>query len=125
MRAQNTPITDGAAQPNSNTTLLEARDVRIYYKTVAGEAKVVDGVDLTIQRDEIFGLAGESGCGKSTLVEGMLRLIKPPGYIKSGSADFFPANATDRRGAIDLFKVDDREMRQLRWQNIAYVPQGA
>lgn len=105
--------------------LLEARDVRIYYSTVAGDAKVVDGVDLTIQRDEIFGLAGESGCGKSTLVEGLLRLIKPPGYLKSGSAAFLPDNATDQREAIDLFKVTDREMRQLRWQNIAYVPQGA
>jgi peptide/nickel transport system ATP-binding protein len=125
MQAQSSKTTDTAPGKARTGKLLEAQDVRIWYTTVAGEAKVVDGVDLTIQRDEIFGLAGESGCGKSTLVEGILRLIKPPGYIRSGSADFLPGNATDRREAIDLFKVDDREMRQLRWQNIAYVPQGA
>src|SRR6266542_2705603 len=77
------PSTQPPAQP-----LLKVQDGRIWYTTVAGEAKVVDGVDVTINRNEVFGLAGESGCGKSTLVEGVLRLIKSPGHIKSGQAFF-------------------------------------
>ncbi len=81
---------DPALHQSAASTLIDVRDLRIYYTTTAGEAKVVDGVDLTIRRDEIFGLAGESGCSKSTLVEGLLRLIKPPGYTKSGSAMFLP-----------------------------------
>jgi peptide/nickel transport system ATP-binding protein len=106
--------------------LLDARDIRIYYTTTVGEARVVDGVDLAIRRDEIFGLAGESGCGKSTLVEGLLRLIKPPGKVVSGSARFFPAVRDGvEEDPADLLAVDDETMRRLRWRHIAYVPQGA
>jgi peptide/nickel transport system ATP-binding protein len=117
---------DPALHQRAASTLIDVRDVRIYYTTTAGEAKVVDGVDLSIRRDEIFGLAGESGCGKSTLVEGLLRLIKPPGYIKSGSAIFYPA-ANDDLGddPLDLLTLTPAEMRQLRWKHISYVPQGA
>jgi peptide/nickel transport system ATP-binding protein len=111
---------------SSSGALVDVRDMRIYYTTTAGEAKVVDGVDLSIRRDEIFGVAGESGCGKSTMVEGLLRLIKPPGYVKSGSATFY---LTESEGfpadSLDLLRISAEEMRQLRWKHIAYVPQGA
>jgi peptide/nickel transport system ATP-binding protein len=109
--------------------LLRVTDARIWYKTVAGEAKVVDGVDVTIKRNEVFGLAGESGCGKSTLVEGVLRLIKAPGYIRSGQAMFFPKDKSHLNGAnsdsLDLFNIPFEKLRPLRWRNIAYIPQGA
>ena len=118
---------------NGNNDLLRITDARIWYETVAGNAKVVDGVDVTIRRNEVFGLAGESGCGKSTLVEGVLRLIKAPGYIKSGNAMFFPknppGNPTQAKAAtekgVDLFNISLSEMRPLRWHNVAYIPQGA
>jgi peptide/nickel transport system ATP-binding protein len=110
----------------SSGALVDVQDMRIYYTTTVGEAKVVDGVDLSIRRDEIFGLAGESGCGKSTLVEGLLRLIKPPGYLKSGSATFYLAESDGfPADNLDLLRISNEEMRQLRWKHIAYVPQGA
>ncbi len=105
--------------------LLDIRDMRVWYKTVMGEAKVVDGVNLAIRRNELFGLAGESGCGKSTLVEGVLRLIKLPGYIKSGEAWFFRPNGSGRVAGLDLVTLRPEDMRRLRWKHIAYIPQGA
>ncbi len=116
--------------PATHGDLLRVTDARIWYKTIAGEAKVVDGVDVTIQRNEVFGLAGESGCGKSTLVEGVLRLIKAPGYIRSGQALFYPKDAPRMNGAgseggLDLFNIPFDKLRPLRWRNIAYIPQGA
>ena len=86
----------------------------------------MDGVNLTIRRDEIFGLAGESGCGKSTLVEGMLRLIRPPGHIPSGTITFYPneENIVDDQ-PFDLLTLKSDALRKLRWRHIAYVPQGA
>jgi peptide/nickel transport system ATP-binding protein len=118
-----------SASPTSADDLLRVSDARIWYKTVVGEAKVVDGVDVTIKRNEVFGLAGESGCGKSTLVEGVLRLIKAPGYIRSGQAQFYPKDEAHVNGAndgsVDLFSIPFDQLRPLRWRNIAYIPQGA
>src|SRR5258708_10790912 len=70
--------------------LLQVNDLRVYYHSTHGEYKVVDGVNLAVNRKEILGLAGESGCGKSTVVEGVLRLVRKPGYIAPGSAVFIP-----------------------------------
>lgn len=106
-------------------TLLEIHNVRVWYKTMVGDAKVVDGVNLTIQRRELLGLAGESGCGKSTLVEGILRLIRLPGYIESGEVWFHRSGENGRGAALDLVSLRMEEMRQLRWKHISYIPQGA
>jgi len=103
--------------------LLDVRDIRIHYESVRGAYKVVDGVDVQIYRNEIFGLAGESGCGKSTLVEGILRLIQPPGHIKSGTALFYPQ--ADRANAIDLVQLGQEELRRMRWKHLSYIPQGS
>ena len=107
-----------------NSPLLDVRDVRVYYKSVRGEYKVVDGVSFDIQRNEILGLAGESGCGKSTLVEGLLRLIVPPGYIKSGQAisDELTKDVTNN---VDLLSLTEDRFRRIRWKNISYIPQGS
>lgn len=96
--------------------MLEIEDLRVYYDSVMGQYRVVDGVSLTINKKEIFGLAGESGCGKSTLAEAVLRLIKPPGYIKTGKALF---------EGTDLVQLTEDELRKIRWTKIAYIPQGS
>ena len=96
--------------------ILKVEDLRVYYKTVYGDYKVVDGVSFDVYSNEIFGIAGESGCGKSTLVEAILRLIKPPGYIKSGRVFF---------KGYDLLNMPNSELRRIRWKEISYVPQGA
>ncbi len=41
------------------------------------QVHAVDGVSLTIEEGEIFGLVGESGCGKSTLARTVLGLLTP------------------------------------------------
>ncbi len=42
-----------------------------------GKAKVLDGLELTINKGEAVGIIGESGSGKSTLADLLLRLYKP------------------------------------------------
>lgn len=97
-------------------SMLEVKDLRVWYKSVLGDYRSVDGVTFQVRRNEIFGVAGESGCGKSTLVEGVLNLVKPPGYVKSGSVIF-----KDK----DILKLEGEELRDLRWKKLSYIPQGS
>jgi peptide/nickel transport system ATP-binding protein len=107
-----------------DSSLLDVRDVRIYYESTRGEYKVVDGVSFQVFEGEILGLAGESGCGKSTLVEGLLRLIVPPGHIKSGEA--LSQEITQHVSTnCDLLSLTEEEFRQIRWKHLSYIPQGA
>ncbi len=47
------------------------------FQRVVGHVNAVDGVDLTIGRGEIVGLAGESGSGKSTVARMIVGLLTP------------------------------------------------
>ena len=70
----NPPATDGPA--------IQVRGVAKHF----GAVHAVDGVDLAVQRGEIFGLIGRNGAGKSTLFKLMLGLVAPSaGEILIGS----------------------------------------
>ena len=103
------------------TPILEVSDLTVKYKTVQGDSTAVDHVDLTVDRGEILGIAGESGCGKTTLASSVLRLLRPPGYVAGGSAMFHIGS----NEPIDLINVDERRLRTVRWNNLAYLPQGS
>ena len=53
---------------------LQVTDLRVYYRTLAGDVQALDGVTFGIADGEIMGLAGESGCGKSTLGNSLIRM---------------------------------------------------
>lgn len=96
--------------------VLEVRDLRVHYATPLGDVIAVNGVSLDLYEGETLGLVGESGCGKSTLAMSILRLVQPPGRIVSGQVRIL---------GNDLVKLKDAELRQVRWDQIALIPQGA
>jgi oligopeptide/dipeptide ABC transporter ATP-binding protein len=100
----------------ARSTVLEVRDLRVYYHTPRGAAKAVDGVSFDLHAGERVGLVGESGSGKTTIALALMRLIRPPGKIEGGSA---------RLDGVDLFSLSEEEMRRLRLASIAMVAQGA
>jgi Cu-processing system ATP-binding protein len=52
-----------------------------------GDVKAIDGISLSVERGEMFGLIGHNGAGKSTLFKLMLGLVKPTsGQIHVGGA---------------------------------------
>ena len=106
-------------------TLLQINDLRIWYRTTRGNAQAVDGVNLVIKRNEVFGLAGESGCGKTTLARGILGMTKLPGFVESGEAVYYRRVSGSSSVGTDLLTMPAREIRQMRWRHIAYIPQGA
>jgi peptide/nickel transport system ATP-binding protein len=96
--------------------VLRVDDLRVWYHTGRGPVKAVDGVSFDVQSEERLGLVGESGSGKSTIALALMRLIRPPGRIESGSV---------RLDGVDVLEVSDEQMRRLRLASLALVAQGA
>jgi peptide/nickel transport system ATP-binding protein len=94
---------------------LQVSDLRVYYRTLAGDVKALDGATFSIADKEIMGLAGESGCGKSTLGNSLIRLDGRMKYV-SGSVNLDGAEVPiwDKVGMIPF-----------RFREISVVPQYA
>jgi peptide/nickel transport system ATP-binding protein len=98
------------------TVVLRVANLCVSYDHPRGAVRAVEDVSFSLRAGERFGLAGESGSGKSTIALALLRLIKPPGRIDSGSVWLDGAN---------LSELSEDEMRRLRLASIALVPQGS
>ena len=108
--------TDVQGKGVAGSHVLEVRNLRVHYATPLGDVIAVNGVSLDVYEGETLGLVGESGCGKSTLAMSILRLVQPPGRIVSGQVRIL---------GTDLVKLSDAKLRQVRWDQIALIPQGA
>ena len=103
------------------TSILQIRDLSVGYASRRTVGLAVTNVDLDVEKGEILGLVGESGCGKTTIAVALLGLIEPPGVIQSGSAQLMQDNGK----SIDLVNIKPDLLRQIRWKEIAYIPQGS
>jgi peptide/nickel transport system ATP-binding protein len=97
--------------------LLEARNVRVTYRTAHGPVRAVDGLDLEVEESEIFGLVGESGCGKSTVVKALLRLLPESASLEADMLRF--------QGEDLLAMPPARFRKQVLMRRMALVPQSA
>jgi peptide/nickel transport system ATP-binding protein len=96
----------------SRENLLEIRDLSIAYPISIGTVRAVEGVTLSVRKGEVLGVVGESGCGKSTLGLSILKLMKPPGRITSGSISY---------KGVDVLGMDDAALLDLRGRRIAMI----
>ena len=132
-----------------NTPILRTEKLKAYYVLdLHGTQKVikaVNEVDLEIQENEVYGIAGESGCGKTTLLKTLVASIEPPLRLIGGKVYYrvngFGKTHADaitlptRRDAegnrwgpddeIDVTSLSPNAKRRLRWEYISYVPQGS
>lgn len=100
------------------TPLLDVRNLYLHYADRRGAVRAVDGLSFTVpDKGQALGVVGESGSGKSSLAAAIMRLL--------------PTNVARYAGEVYLNGVDiahlsdQRFRREIRWQQIAWVPQGA
>src|SRR6201994_2639143 len=92
--------------------LLEVENIQTHFRTPDGINRAVGGVSFYEEEGEAMAIIGKCGCGKSVTSMSLMRLIpEPPGKI-AGSIRF--------RGQ-DLLKLSDREMRQIRGNDISMI----
>jgi peptide/nickel transport system ATP-binding protein len=83
--------------------------------------RAIDDVSMTLEPNEIYGVAGESSCGKTTLIKVLSGTIKPPLRIYEGNVKY-----RFRHGNVDMAKVSNEELQKnVRWKEISYVMQGS
>ena len=92
--------------------ILEVKNLKTSFFTKKGEVQAVRGVSFDIRKNEIVGLVGESGSGKSITSKSIMRLIAHPGKITDGEVVF---------NNKDLLKLSDKEMRNIRGNEISMV----
>ncbi len=72
----------------------------------------VEDVSFTVRRGETIGLVGESGSGKTVTALSIMRLVRPPGRIVSGSVAF---------EGRDLLALSEAQMRPVRGARISLI----
>lgn len=97
-------------------TLLEIENLKTYYRTEEGYVHAVDGVSLSLEKNETLGLVGESGSGKTTIAESINGVLPDNAEIVDGSVMY---------DGVDLTEISDKELRKYRWNDVALVPQSA
>ncbi len=106
--------------------VLDIRGLDIAYRSELGDVRAVRGVDLALSPGKVIGLCGESGCGKSTLAYGAVRLLRPPAVVTGGSVVYRGQRLAERHpDGFDVLAASDRDLKELRWREVAIVFQSA
>ena len=95
--------------------LLSVEDLHAHVRADRGVVRAVDGVSFDVGAGETVCLVGESGSGKTLTCDAVTRL-EPPAAELSGTVRF------DGR---DLLSTDERTLRTVRGDRLAYVFQNA
>ena len=94
------------------TPLLAIENLVLGLPQGADRSRAVDGISLTVDRNEIVCLVGESGSGKSMTAHAILGLL--PSKVEALQGEI-------RFGGRNLIGLAPREMRALRGSSIAMI----
>jgi peptide/nickel transport system ATP-binding protein len=94
---------------------LQVENLRVYYQTLHGDVKALDGATFDVRGGEIMGLAGESGCGKTTLGHSLIRLNPPLKFVEGHV----------KLDQEELPIWDMEKMNAFRLKKISIIPQYA
>jgi oligopeptide/dipeptide ABC transporter ATP-binding protein len=97
--------------------ILEFRDVSIQYSTAKGPLTAVSNASFELGSNEYMGLVGESGCGKSTMAKAIIGALHSNGDVTSGKILYQGKELQDM--------TEQEYNEEIRWNEIAWIPQNA
>ena len=92
--------------------LLEVRNLSVSFATRQGAFKAVDGVDLTVEGDEVVAIVGESGSGKSVAMLAVMGLLPPTATVIADALRF---------DGQDLLHMRPKDRRRIAGKDIAMI----
>jgi peptide/nickel transport system ATP-binding protein len=102
---------------SASSVALEIQGLAVGYQQRNGSTNVVvRDVNLSVERGEVLGIAGESGCGKSTTA------LAAIGYRPGGMRVL---SGTARLGDLDLLRLPLPKLRKVWGSRVVYVPQAS
>jgi D-methionine transport system ATP-binding protein len=121
--AAHPPVPPTALHPDLNHAHVRFIGVGKTYESQQGPVAALEGIDLTIQRGEIFGIIGRSGAGKSSLIRTINRLEQPTtGRVLIDQVDIGPFNQDRlvelRRRIGMIFQHFNLMSAKTVWQNV-------
>ena len=92
------------------TNLLKIKNLNLFFV----ENQALYNINLNLKKGNLHALVGESGCGKTMTAMTIMRLLPKSANIRSGEVIFDGTN---------LLYLKDKQMRELRGNKIALIPQ--
>ena len=94
------------------SSLLEIRNLSVSFATRSGPFKAVDGINLSVNRNEIVSIVGESGSGKSVAMLAVMGLLPWTATIRADVMRF---------EGLDLLTLSDRDRRKRLRKDVAMI----
>ena len=91
---------------------LEVKDLRISFRTDAGNVQAVRGIDFDLYKGETLAIVGESGSGKSVTSKAVLGILAGNSIVEGGEIIY---------DGKDLLKLSESEFHRIRGDKIAMI----
>ena len=98
-------------------SLLEIKNLQIDFVSETEKVTAIKNINLTVNKNEIVGIAGESGSGKSVTSLAILQLLSGTAKYTAGEILFSP----DGIEQYDLLKQPETKLQRVRGKEIAMV----
>lgn len=92
--------------------ILEIKNLRIVFKTYAGQVSAINDVSFHVSHGEAVGIVGESGSGKSVTMLSVMRLLAENGKVVNGEIFFNGRKLND---------CCDQDMEDIRGNDIGMI----
>ena len=94
--------------------ILEIKNLNLFFRGENRDYQALYDINLLLEKGKVHSIVGESGCGKTMTAMSVMQLLPKKAYIKSGEILFNGEN---------LLEYKDAQMRALRGNKIALIPQ--